>query len=289
MMIFACIVEVGSISAAAEQLNLSKSVISQNLKQLEQSLGVVLLKRTTRRLTLTDTGEHFYAKCKEIKGIADNAWQQAQSYLAVPKGRIRITAPNVLMETLVTPVIASLMKSYPELKPELVSADEKLDFMSHDIDLAIRVGRSRDSNLTQKRIGSFSDVLCGTAEFKNQNIDSLPYIANVWQGNTIKHTFMAKNGDEHHFSTEAHCITNSFYSCIALLKASAGIGIVPDFYLYRFASELQPVNLNLELPSNPVFAIHPYGQNPPLNVKVCVEAITKQLSVLVQDTSLLVD
>ena len=217
MMIFAHIVEAGTISAAGEQLSLSKSVISQNLKQLEQSLGVVLLKRTTRKLVLTDAGARFYNECKAINTIADNAWEQAQTYLAVPKGRIRITAPNALMETLVAPVIARLMKKHPELKPELISADEQLDFMAHDIDLAIRVGRSSDSNLTQKRIGAFKDVLCGAAEFENQRIDTVPYIANVWQGKKIEHRFAADDGSEHHFSFDAQCITSSFYSCIALL------------------------------------------------------------------------
>ena len=284
MMIFAHIVEAGSISAAGEQLNLSKSVISQNLKQLEQSLGVVLLKRTTRRLSLTDAGERFYTKCKTINSIADNAWEQAQAYLAQPKGRIRITAPNALMETLVTPVIAKLMKDYPGLKPELISADEQLDFMANDIDLAIRVGRSADSNLTQKRIGSFNDVLCGAVGFAQKNIDTLPYIANVWQGNSIKHTFTRPDGSEQLFSTEAQCTTNSFYACVALIKAGAGIGIVPDFYLSRFDSELVPVDSNLKLPSNPVFAINPFGKNQPLNVAVCVEGIQKHLQNLVGDS-----
>ena len=284
MMIFAHIVEAGSISSAGEALNLSKSVISQNLKQLEHSLGVVLLKRTTRRLSLTDAGERFYSQCKAINSIAENAWEQAQSYLAEPKGRIRITAPNALMETLVTPVIARLMKDYPALKPELISADEQLDFMANDIDLAIRVGRSSDSNLTQKRIGAFKDVLCGTAVFEKQNINTLPYIANVWQGNKIKHTFMSKDGSERHFEAEAQCTTNSFYACVALLKAGAGIGIVPDFYLSQFTSELVPVDPHLVLPSTPVFAIHPFGKNQPLNVKVCIEAITQHLQNLVGDS-----
>ena len=285
MMIFAAIVEARSISAAGEQLSLSKSVISQNLKDLEHALGVILLKRTTRKLSLTDAGNRFYLQCKEINLIASNAWEQAQTFLNEPKGRVRITAPNALMETLVTPVIAELIKRYPDMKPELVNADEQLDFMEHDIDLAIRVGRSSDSSLTQKRIGSFKDVLCGMPEFAGQQLGSLPYIANVWQGKKISHTFVKENKEVQQFSTEAQCITNSFYSCISLLKAGAGIGVVPDFYLSKFADELVAVNSELILPSNPVFAMHPYGKNQPLNVRVCTEAITEQLTKLVAQST----
>lgn len=86
MAIFAHVVETGSVSAAADKLNVSKSVVSQHLKTLENELGMVLMKRTTRRQTLTDVGEQFYLKCKELNSIAESAWDIASDYQTEPQG-----------------------------------------------------------------------------------------------------------------------------------------------------------------------------------------------------------
>ena len=124
MSIFAHIVEQGSVSAAANKLELSKSVLSQHLKALEQELGVVLIKRTTRRQMLTTAGEAFYQSCRDINNIASLAWEHAQEFQLEPIGRFRISAPTALMDILVTPVVAKLMKRYPKLKPELIRTNE---------------------------------------------------------------------------------------------------------------------------------------------------------------------
>ncbi|WP_318498189.1 LysR family transcriptional regulator [Photobacterium leiognathi] len=282
MSIFAHIVEEGSVSAAANKLDLSKSVVSQHLKTLEQELGITLLKRTTRRHTLTQAGEAFYQSCREINTIADIAWDQAQEMQTEPQGRLCITAPNALMDTLVSSVIADLMKQYPKLKPELISDDQHVNLMKYDIDLAIRVGQSQDSNLKQKRLGEFKDVLCGSAQLNATDIHQLPYIANQWQGKHIKHIFTATNGETMIYETEAHCTTNSFHSCVALIKAGAGIGIIPDFYLSQISSHQEntivPLPLNMSLSSNTIYALSPFNKSAPLAVTLCIAALEKQLA-----------
>lgn len=282
MSVFAHIVETGSITAAAESLELSKSVISQHLKALEQGLGVTLLKRTTRRQVLTTAGQDFYEHCKALNQIAEQAWQQAQDVLAVPKGPIRITAPNALMETLVAPAIAPLMKEYPLLQPELISSDSHLDLMTENIDLAIRVGQSLDSNIKQRRIGEFKDVLCANSSVLSQgNIEQAAYIANSWQGRKISHEFKAEGGKQQnslHFASEARCITNSFNSCYHLITAGAGIGLVPDFILNSTSSDLQAVFPGYELPVNSVYALHTFSTRVSMNVSLCLSAIEQQLT-----------
>lgn len=298
MSVFAHIVETGSITAASELLVLSKSVVSQHLKSLENELGIVLLKRTTRKQTLTVAGKQFYQQCKILNQVANDAWHDAQQSKAVPQGKIRITAPNALMETLVTPAISQLLPQYPLLKPELISHDHHLSLMSEDIDLAIRVGQSKESTLKQKRIGEFRDVLCGKAEFiVSKPWQDLAYIANTWQGNEICHQFQRKekkssphsltqignqveqaNG-ELMYSTNPHCVTNSFYTCLALIKSASGIGIIPDFHLKSLSSELVEVFPEHQLQSNTIYALHPFGNQTPLSVNVCLQAIINQLDI----------
>lgn len=287
MSVFAHIVETGSITAAANSLLLSKSVVSQHLKALEQSLGITLLKRTTRRQVLTRAGKDFYEHCKTLNQVADFAWQQAQEVLEIPKGPIRITAPNALMDTLVAPAIVNLMKEYPLLEPELISSDKQLDLITEGIDLAIRVGQSMDSDIKQRRIGEFRDVLCcnevllAQQDIDAKNINQLPYIANSWQGSNINHELKAEKEDQQRailFSAQVKCITNSFNTCLTLINSGTGIGLVPEFIIDSSAVNLQPVFPGYQLPLNPIYALHTFHTQMPLNVSLCLAAIEQQLS-----------
>ncbi|MDO6684365.1 MULTISPECIES: LysR family transcriptional regulator [unclassified Agarivorans] len=283
MSVFAHIVEAGSITAAAESLDLSKSVISQHLKALELDLGVSLLKRTTRRQTLTAAGQAFYQNCKQLNHVAESAWLDAQQSLEEPSGKITITAPNALMESLVTPAIAALLKAHPLLEPELVASDLHLDLFAKDIDLAIRVGPSKESSLKQRRIGQFRDVLCAHHRYMNgRTIQNASYIANAWQGKHISHQFSAKHAKPFEFKATARCISNSFHSCLSLIKDGAGIGLVPDFHEAMASKQLVEVFPEYQLNSNSVYALHPYSNQLPLSVKVCLNSIEQQLSKTTQ-------
>lgn len=279
MSIFAHIVESGSITGAAEALELSKSVVSQHLKLLEKELGVLLIKRSTRTHSLTSAGREFYESCKEINKMTDVAWHRAQETIEIPKGVIKITAPNALMDVVIAPAIGTLLKEYPQLKPQLIGSDTHLDLISENIDLAIRVGSSPISNLKQKRIGEFRDILCSKQKFTNtKDIDNALYIANSWQGNHISHQFKDENGDSKLYESAVQCKANSFYSCLALIKAGAGIGLIPDFQFNLLTPDLHEVFPELTLPLNQVYALYPYDRHVPLSVRVCIDAIQKSLN-----------
>jgi len=281
MSIFASIVETGSITGAAESLQLSKSVVSQHLKELERELGVLLIKRSTRKHILTSAGSDFYGSCKEINKLSDIAWQRAQESIEMPKGIVKITAPNAIMDVVIAPAIGKLLTKYPQLEPELISGDTHLDLMSGNIDLAIRVGLSRASNIKQRRIGQFRDILCGShALLDTVSVDKALYIANKWQGKHITHQFLDLDGDTVVLKKTAQCRANSFYSCLALIKEGAGIGLIPDFQFDRVTPALIEVFPQLKLPKNPVYALYPYDKYLPTSVKVCIEAIEKHLTQL---------
>jgi len=277
MSVFAHIVEEGSISSAAEKLALSKSVVSQHLKSLEAELGAVLLKRTTRRQILTTLGNEFYLECKKLNAIAEFAWNKASGAQLEPQGKIRITAPNALMDVIISPVIADLMMRFPKLKPELISDDEYVNLMEQDIDLAIRVGHSSDSNLKQRKIGAFRDVLCGKLQANKDEIQQLPYIANQWQGSAIEHVFTSEQGDIFELKKQASCRVNSLYSCFSLISSGAGIGLIPDFYYQQLNDKVTRLLPDMHLPENPVFALTPFNENPPMSVSLCIEEIKKKL------------
>lgn len=281
MSMFAHIVEEGSITRAAESLQLSKSVVSQHLKTLEQELGVLLIKRSTRKHILTSAGKEFYESCKEINKVTEMAWNRAQESIDIPKGLIKITAPNALMDVIIAPAIGKLLKKYPLLEPELISGDDNLNLMSNNIDLAIRVGRSQGSNLKQRRIGKFRDVLCGNKTLLSKGeIDPSVYIANKWQGKHISHHFTDLAGNSTIYEATAQCRANSFYSCLALIKEGAGIGIIPDFQFNRIKPLLGEVFPKLKLPINQVYVLYPYDNHLPLSLRLCIESIEAELALL---------
>ncbi|MCG7546555.1 LysR family transcriptional regulator [Pseudoalteromonas sp. Of7M-16] len=279
MSLFAHIVESGSITAAASDLGLSKSVLSQHLKVLEQELGVALLKRTTRKQSLTAAGESFYGQCKLINQTAQIAWLEAAQFNQEVKGKLKITAPNVLMTTLVAPALAQICVHYPQLQLELLADDQQLDLQAQNIDLAIRVGRSQNSDAKQRKIGEFRDVLCGAPQLlASHPPQQLRYIANVWQGADIEHVFISSEGNEKRFSATPSCVANSFDTCMTLICQGAGIGLIPEFKLSQYAAHLAEVFPHYKLPLNPVFALHTFDKQVPLSIKVCLEAIENQLA-----------
>lgn len=287
MSIFAYIVETGSITATAELLQLSKSVVSQHLKNLESELGVPLLKRTTRRQKLTSAGTLFYEQCKTLNQLADQAWQQVQSTRNEPQGKVKITAPNALMESLVVPAVSQLIQQYSKLEIAFISDDHQLNLVADNIDLAIRVGESPISNIKQKRIGEFRDILCGKTNYFTQQTDAkqLPYIANTWQTTNIKHEFKHQNKNKNFtYQAQAKCQADSFHTCLALIKANAGIGLIPDFIFQQYSNELKAVFPEYQLPVNTIYALHPYQNNLPLSVETCLQAIENKLYSLGTET-----
>ncbi|MCV6610455.1 MAG: LysR family transcriptional regulator [Amphritea sp.] len=284
MSLFARIVEAGSISAAAAQLELSKSVVSQHLKALEQELGVVLLKRTTRRQHLTEAGQTFYERCRALNQVADEAWAEVQQRTGELKGRIRLTAPDALMAPLIAPLVAELLKVSPGLQPELITSDAQLDLMQQQIDLAIRVGESPDSQLRQRRIGEFRDVLCAAPSLITLNADchpdTLPYIANTWQGHRIEHQLSRTDGDVRALDYTPSAKANSLHLCRILLESGAGVGILPDFIFQECARQGLLVELlpEYQLPAVPVYAVHSFQGTPPRAVTLLIEQISDRLN-----------
>lgn len=276
MSLFLAIVESGSISKAAERLELSKSVLSSALKQLEQELDTVLLKRTTRKQNLTPQGERFYQHCLAMHEIADQAWDEIKQAQTTPSGSVTLTAPHALMESVVAPAVASVFVRYPEVKIELIADDHQLDLMQHNIDLAIRVGESADSSYRQKKIGAFRDVLC-QANHSQEELSSAAYIANHWQRKHIHHTLQNQINDKvKTFRFSASHRANTINQVATMVSLGLGVGIIPDFLIKQYPA-LAPCLPDYELPLTNLYALHSYSQKPPIAVLMAIEAIQSKL------------
>ena len=147
-------VDSGSISAAAEQLTQTASGVSRALSRLEEKLDVTLLRRTTRRLELTEEGQAFLAQARKILDAVESAEEQMKVRRQKPAGRLRVNAAAPFMLHVVVPLVAGFRAQYPDIQLELHSSDQIIDLLEQRTDVAIRIGALRDSTLHARPLGS---------------------------------------------------------------------------------------------------------------------------------------
>nr|WP_207796030.1 LysR substrate-binding domain-containing protein [Paucibacter aquatile] len=158
MAVLATVVEQGSFVAAARQLQTTTSAVSQQVRALERDMGITLLHRSTRKLSLTPAGERFHAGCAAMLSAARGAQQQLIQLRDAPEGELRIAAPVGFARQL-GPALAPLLQAHPGLSLHLEVEDGFTDLVDRRIDLAIRFGRLPDSSWVAQRIGEKSIAL----------------------------------------------------------------------------------------------------------------------------------
>lgn len=169
MQVFVGVVEAGSISAAAERLNLAKSAVSRRLAELETHLGVSLIHRTTRRLNLTDSGRAYYARCIAILADVDEAEAAVSQAHGALKGSLKVALPLSFGLLHLAPLIQAFMTRHPDVRFELDFNDRQIDLMQEGFDLAIRIATLADSSLIAHRLAPIRHVVCASPGYLAQH------------------------------------------------------------------------------------------------------------------------
>ncbi len=162
---FVRVVEAGSFVAAADRLGISTSSLSRMVADLEQHLGTRLLHRTTRRLSLTESGQAYYERCVTLLADVAEAEAIAGQSAAQARGTVRLTCSYSMAEQTVAPAIAAFVERHPAVKFELVVSDRIVDLVEEGFDLAIRVGNVGSDRLVARRLGSMQLVLCAAPAY----------------------------------------------------------------------------------------------------------------------------
>ncbi|WP_198409151.1 LysR family transcriptional regulator [Magnetospira sp. QH-2] len=165
MVIFARVVEAGSITGAAKMLGVPKSTVSRRLAELESRIGVRLLQRTTRSMTLTELGAAYYEHCAHIATEAEEADRLASLDQAEPRGWLRVSAPVEMGLADLGRLIGEFMAMYPQIRVQLDTSNRFVDLVQEGFDLAIRAGDLADSSLIARRLGSDRPVVCASPEY----------------------------------------------------------------------------------------------------------------------------
>lgn len=162
---FATVVDSGSITAAAQQLDLTVSATSRTLARLEEKLKTTLLRRTTRRLELTEEGKAFLQNARAIIESVEGAEEQMLARREMPAGRLRVDAASPFMLHVIVPLVRGYRERYPQVELELNSNEGIIDLLERRTDVAIRIGRLKDSTLHSRLIGNSRVRVLATPEY----------------------------------------------------------------------------------------------------------------------------
>lgn len=165
MSVFTAVVEAGSLSAASRRLHMPLATISRKISELEKHIGTRLLLRTTRKLSLTDSGETYLTACRKILEQVVEAERAAAGEYRIPKGELMVAAPLVFGRLHVLPVISEFLRTYPEVDVRLMLNDRVLNLWDEPVDAAIRIGALADSSLVATKLGSVRCVVCASPAY----------------------------------------------------------------------------------------------------------------------------
>ncbi len=278
--VFVAVVENGGFSAAARTLGISKSAVSKRINQLEAHLGVRLLHRTTRKLSLTEAGERYFEHAAQALTAAGQAEDAVTELQGEPQGHLRISAPMSFGRLHVAPLIPKFLKRCPKLQIDLVMDDRKVDLVAGGFDVAIRAGNLPASTLIARKLAPVRQVLCASpdyidrygrpatpAELSDHNCVLYSYSsdANEW-------TLIGEGGPETMTVSGSYQVNNS-EALLEALREGVGIGRLPTFVAGPDLKTGRLVKLfeSYSLPDFSLYAVFPERQYLPAKVRAFLD------------------
>lgn len=285
MAMFVRIVDAGSITKTAHQLDIAKSAVSRRLKDLETRLGTQLLNRTTRQSNLTEAGEHYYQRASHILNEVDflNEYTgDAKTHIA---GTLKMTVPISFGLMHLNEVINDYANLYPDLSFDLDFSDHHVDLVEKGYELAIRIGELQDSSYQAKRLTSISHVICASSDYlKKWGTPKTPNDLN-------EHTFlqyslrqqsnielMDTSGQRYSVSTATKIKANNGQFLLDMAVNGHGITYTPTFIAYQkiASGELIPLLETYQLPVLNAYAVYPKNRFLSQRCRLLIDFIAKR-------------
>jgi len=261
------VVEVGSFVRAAEKLGASTSSISRLIAELEAHLGARLLNRTTRKLSLTETGQAYYERCVQLLADVEEAESAAGAAAAIPTGKLKLTCPYNLLAQPIGPALAGFNRRHPQVGFDVNVADRVIDLVDEGFDLAVRIGAPGGERLVARRLGSTQLIACAAPGYlEQQGTPAVPadlaahrvltyaYVATPYQWRLLD-----SDGRPHDVRVGGPLHANSGELLVAAAIAGMGVIFEPDFVVgpHLAAGRLQRVLPQFSGPRLEVWAVYP--------------------------------
>jgi DNA-binding transcriptional LysR family regulator len=280
MTTFVTVVETGGFSTAARKLDVSPSVVSRIVTELEEHLGVRLLTRTTRLVRLTDTGAAYFEDCRRIMGEIDNAELSAAGTHSSPRGLLSVTAPVLFGKEYVTPIALDYLTRFPEVDLSCWFIDRVVNLVDEGLDVGVRIGELPSSSLQASRVGRVRRVVCASPAYlarqgvpeKPEDLASHTTILSSGVSASPEWRFNAKQDQ---IVTPLHPRMTTTTNDSAIAAAVAGFGIA-RVLSYQVANQLRDGTLRIileafEPPALPVNVIHREGRHATQKVRAFLD------------------
>lgn len=276
--IFARVARTGNMSAAGREMGLSPAVISKRISLLEERLGARLFHRTTRQLTLTETGEGYFRRVVDILSLCEEAEDFVSRRNTRPRGMLKVTAPTSFTRLHIAPRLSEFLERFPEVKLDLHLTDHFEDIIRDGFDLAIRIGELQDSSLVARKLASDTRVLVASPKYLEQ-VEEPKSLADLELLNCLsagaqEHWRLEGPNGVKQIRVEGNMRTNSAEFVREALVCGLGIGLRPA---WDVASQLASGELKVVLPqyrgvSNmAIYAVYPCREYLPEKVNVFID------------------
>ncbi len=287
MQTFHAVVDAGSFVKAADALGLSKAAVSRYVVDMETRLGVRLLHRTTRRLSLTDEGQMFYARSKELLAELEEAEAEVTSRSEAATGLLRVNAPFTFGILQLAPLWGQFKALHPKVALDITLADRLVDLVEEGYDVAIRIATLASSTLVSKRLATTRMVLCASPAYLAQHgrpthpseLAAHAVIAYVYWATRDEWRFDGPGGAVR-VKTQPIMGTNNGDTCRAAALAHQGVILQPSFLVGPDLAagtlvELMPEYKSLELG---IYAVYPTRKHVPAKVRALVDFLQAHFS-----------
>ncbi|HSW08561.1 LysR family transcriptional regulator [Aquabacterium sp.] len=284
MRVFIEVADCGSLTLAAERLDLSRAMVSRHLANLEHWLGARLLHRTTRRISLSDAGEAALPRCRQLLEMSDEVVAVAGTRRSEPIGKLRISTSLSFAQAQLTAAVAAFQAEHPRVQVELLAVDRAVNLVEERIDLAVRITNALDDNVVARRLAVCRSVLCASpAYLRRHRAPSTP--DELKAHNCITHAFgsRAEYRLRHQGQTLTVAVGGSMFSNeTAVLRqaalAGAGIALLPTYYvvdelhsgaLVRLLADHEPEALGIH-------AVHLSRQHQPQALRLLIDHLARR-------------
>ena len=283
---FSAVVDASSFVAAADSLGMSKAAVSRYVSELEQRLGVRLMHRTTRKLSLTPEGEVFLARCRDILASIESSEAEISTRSVTASGLLKVSVPVSFGIRHLAPLWSEFLSDHPQVTLDVQLADRVIDLVDEGFDLAVRIARLPDSSLISRQLASTRLVLCAAPSYlKRRGTPAHP--SELAQHDVLGYSLMAM-GDQWQFTgpegpvsvkVRPRMWTNNGDSCVAAALQGSGIQLQPTFLIDdELASgqlvEILPQFRSVELG---IYAVYPSRKFVLPKVRAMVEFLANKL------------
>jgi len=286
--VFAKVAETGSFVHAAADLGISKATASKAVARLEARIGASLLNRTSRRLALTDAGQHAAVSAARILAEGEALEKEAGSQADVPQGLVRVAAPMSFGIAFIAPLLPELFAAYPLVSIDLHLADEQVDLIGGGFDLALRIAALADSSLRTRRVCQVRRLLIGAPSYFERN--GRPAHPRDLAGHTClgyanlptpdRWRFSNTLGEQAAVSPHGPLRANNGDVLRPILLAGLGLAVQPEFLIWEdlAAGRLEAVMADWSMPPIALNIVTPPSSHRPARVDAVIEFLARRLS-----------